>query len=356
MLLLILIILVALSGAYIVGGAQAYTRFQQNALANQQSCGGQAPVHVCVNAPSSLFSAFYPSYQSAQYPLFAVNYSSTSPLTLVIKVAVSHFSQVQVRTINANASTQTLYFMPPLLNNVLQGFTHEENTALHVEVSDTQNHLYYINDTPLVLHSRWLMQWLAADRLKIAAWVTPNDPAISTLINKATMHLQDQLPPVPVGMVGYKGATTHQVIDQVDAIYDALRQDYHMHYVQASVPYSGSSDTSAAIQNIKLPAEVLQQHSGMCVELTTLLASAVEKIGLHTEIVIIPGHAFLGVAVSEDSKHIEYWDAVGVNGNIAGDSANIQADMLYKNNVKHHTIVDTIAISDAREAGVGPML
>src|SRR5207245_9121791 len=117
-----------------------------------------------------------------------------------------------------------------------------------------------------------------------------------------------------------------------------------------SVPAS----STAATQNIKLPGEVLQQHSGMCIELTLLLASAVERIGLHAEIVIIPGHAFLGVAVTPDNKHFEYWDAVQVNDNVAGDSANLWTDNEYMQNTKQ--IVDTIVISDARHQGVGPML
>jgi len=99
---------------------------------------------------------------------------------------------------------------------------------------------------------------------------------------------------------------------------------------------------------------VLQQGSGMCIELTVLLASAVEKIGLHSEIVIIPGHAFLGVAVTPNNTQFQYWDAVQVNANIAGDSANLWTDNEYIQNAK--LIVDTIVISDARHQGIGPML
>src|SRR5437870_2887467 len=137
-------------------------------------------------------------------------------------------------------------------------------------------------------------------------------------------------------------------------IFDAMRLDYHIQYSQESIPYNGPGDTGVALQKIKLPAEVLQQRSGMCIELTALLASAVERIGLHAEIVIIPGHAFLGVAVTPYNTQFEYWDAVQVNDNVAGDSANLWTDNEYMQNTKQ--IVDTIVISDARHQGVGPML
>jgi hypothetical protein len=344
------------SGVYIMTGLEAFSHYQQNMQASEQHCGGQSPVHICVHAPTAIFSAFYPYYQSVQYPLFAVDYSSSTPLTLLISISIPHISQVQTHTVNVNTARQSSYFIPPLLDQVLQGLTYEETISLHVKVSDTNNHLYYVNDTSLLMHSRWLMQWTTANRLNIAAWVTPDDPAITTLLDQAADNLPDQPSPTPANMIGYRTATPQQVADQVDAIYDTMRLDYHMRYMQTSVPYSGAGDPSPSTEQIKLPAEILQQRSGMCVELTTLLASAVESIGLHSEIIIIPGHAFLGVASNANNTHFEYWDAVDMSNNVAGDSANVAADAMYIHNLQQHSILDTIVISDARDARIGPML
>jgi transglutaminase-like putative cysteine protease len=230
------------------------------------------------------------------------------------------------------------------------------NTSLHIQVMDATGHTYYINDIPLLLHSRWLMQWLVSNRLHIAAWITPNDPAVVDLVRRAEARLPSQPPPVPHGMIGYKG-TPQEVTAQVDAIYDALRLDYRIKYIPASVPYNGAdNENSEVTQYVKLPSEVLQQRNGMCVDLTILLAAAVERIGLHAQIVIIPGHAFLGVSVTEDDKQVQYWDAVDVNNNIAADSANVAANNLFAKNLKQHAIVDTIRIKEARAAHIGPMV
>jgi hypothetical protein len=288
--------------------------------------------------------------------LFVIEYSSSTPVTLLVNVDIPSFSQVQTRTVNASSTVQTVSFTPPLLSHILRNFTSEDNTSLHVWVTDTQGHTYYINDTPLLLHSRWLMQWAAANRLMIAAWVTPRDPAITELVAKATKYLPTEPAPAPKALVGYDQATRKQVADQVDAIFDAMRVDYQIQYVQASVPYGGPADSIPNTQIIKLPSEVLQQHSGMCVELTALLASAVESIGLDAEIVITPGHAFLGVAVTPDDRHFQYWDAVLVNNDVAGTSANIFTDGVYNQDVKQHSILDTIVIDDARKADIGPMV
>ncbi len=352
--LLTLAAVTVFSALYVVGGTQAYSRYQQSSLASKEYCGGQPPVRICVRSPQAIFSAFYPSYVATQTPLFTVIYSSNSPETLLISASINKMSQVQTRTVNTTTGMQNASFVPALLKQALPTLTQEVNTSLHVQVKGSQGQTYYVNDIPLLLHSRWLMQWIPANRLQIAAWVTPNEPAIADLVTHASMHLGDQQPPVPQGMIGYRDATTQQVTDQVDALYDALRLDYHIQYVQAGVPYSGSGGGSA-LQDIKLPAEVLQQHSGMCVELTILLASAVEHIGLNPEIVIIPGHAFLGVALDPNDRQFAYWDAVDVNNNVAADSANVAADNLYAKNLQQRTIVDTILVSDAREARIGPM-
>lgn len=351
---LALVVLAALAGGYVAGGLNAYARYQQSSVASQEHCGGQAPVHICVKTPLAAFSAYYPSYAANHTTLFSVDYSSDTPLTLVIGVSIQGFTQVETHTVNATARVQSSGFIPPLLNaQVLRKLTAESNTSVQVHVTDTAGREYYLNDSPLLLHSRWLMQWVASNRLLLAAWVTPSDPAIAQLVSTAANHLAMQPAPAPAAMAGYNKATTRSVRDQVDAIFDALRLDYHLHYVQASVPYGGPDDTSASLQAIKLPAEVLQQRSGMCVELTLLLAAAVESIGLHAEIVVIPGHAFLGVATTSDNSQFEYWDAVQVNNGVAGDSANIAADTEYQQNAKQ--LVDTIVISDARQKGIGPM-
>ena len=355
-LFLTVVVFVGISGGYVVGGLQAYFRYQRTL-----SCGGQSPVHICVPqlSQSPILSAFYPSYVARHIPLFTIGYSSDSPKTLEISVSITGFSQVQTQTVNATPTPQSVNFTPPLKShNVLLNLTADESTFLHVQVTDLQAHLFYVSDSMLLLLSRWKMQWQASTLSQIAAWITPDDPAIGSLVTKAAVHLPQETPPAPDAMIGYNGgnATPQEVKDQVDAIFDALRLDYHMSYVQEDIQYGGPRDTKPATQLVKLPAEVLKQQSGMCVELTVLLASAVERIGLHAELIIIPDHMFLGVAVTPDNKQFEYWDTVLVNKKDAGESANILTDNTYAQNMKQNTIIDTILISDARIAGIGPIL
>jgi hypothetical protein len=308
--------------------------------------------------PVEVFSAYYPFFLTTHTPQFFVSYSSDSPLALIISVGIAGFSQTETHTVNAISTTQQQGFIPPLINLAVRSQVTDTHTLLSVRVKDTRGNLYYANDSPLLVHSHRLMQWVAANRLKIAAWVTPDDPAVEALVAKAINFLPQEPMPSPAALLGYANHAGAQAVrDQVDAIFDAMRQDYHMRYRQESIPYSGPNDTNISLQNINLPAETLQQQSGKCIELTVLLASAVEKIGLQAEIVLIPCHAFLGVATTPNrSTTYEYWDASYVSNNDAGDSANTATDLQYASEASAHHIVDTIVISDARQAGIEPMV
>src|SRR6266487_1532594 len=107
-LLLTLVALVGLSGGYVVNGLQAYSRYQQNSVANQQHCGGQSPVHICVRAPAAVFSAFYPIYVANEDPLFTIDYSSTKPLALLVSVSVVGLTSIHSTTVNATTNVQSV--------------------------------------------------------------------------------------------------------------------------------------------------------------------------------------------------------------------------------------------------------
>jgi len=356
-LLVALVGITTISGGFVTVGLRAYSTYLQNNVASQEHCGGQAPVHICVQTPLDVFSAYYPYYLATHTPQFFVKFSSATPLALIIALSVVEFSQAETHTVNATSAVQSQGFIPVPQNSAIRALTSDLQTSVSVRVTDTRGNLYYFNDSPLLLHSHKLMQWVGANRLKIAAWVTPDDPAVKALVAKAINFLPDEPSPPPAAMIGYANHSGARAVrDQVDAIFDTLRVDYHMRYLQQVVPYGGPGDTSVSLQDINLPAETLQQHSGMCIELTVLLASAVEQIGLHAEIVIIPGHAYLGVATSPDDTHFEYWDGVQVNANVAGDSANVATDQQYMQDQSTHQIIDTILMSDALQANVVPMV
>src|SRR5436305_14571777 len=157
-LLLTMIDLLGLFGWYVVGGIQAYSRYQQSSIASQEHCGGQSPVHICVQAPIEIFSAYYPYYVATQSNVFVIHYSSSSPITLMMSVSIEGFSQAETHTVNATRNVQSINFRPLALTQALRQLTVDTNTWLHVQITAVARHVYHVNDSSLLLRSRWLIQ------------------------------------------------------------------------------------------------------------------------------------------------------------------------------------------------------
>src|SRR5258707_4260761 len=93
-LLLTSTVLIGFSGWYIVGGIQAYSRYQQGSIASQEHCGGLSPVHIFVQGPPAIFNAYYPHYFTTRAKLFSINYNSSSTITLIFNVNITGVCQV----------------------------------------------------------------------------------------------------------------------------------------------------------------------------------------------------------------------------------------------------------------------
>src|SRR2546426_10096324 len=147
LLLLLLLVLLGGSSVYVLEGIKAYARYQRSHIALKRYCSDQDLVHICVRAPSAIFSAFYPFYVATQYPLFIIEYSSSNPMTLVCNISINNsFSQLFSHNEQATSTTQSISIVPPMNPHALDNLIDEEHTSLHVVVTDLNNKKYYYND------------------------------------------------------------------------------------------------------------------------------------------------------------------------------------------------------------------
>src|SRR5258708_24036530 len=97
-LLLTSTVLIGFSGWYIVGGIQAYSRYQQGSIASQEHCGGFSPVHICLQAPPAIFPAHFPYYVTTRAYFFSIDYISSSSVKLIFSVNLNTISQRKTPT------------------------------------------------------------------------------------------------------------------------------------------------------------------------------------------------------------------------------------------------------------------
>ncbi len=123
----------------------------------------------------------------------------------------------------------------------------------------------------------------------IAAWVTPNDDMVEKILSNAKERRFFNR-----SLFGYQ---SDDVVPQVKAIFNAVR-NYGVSYVSSTMSFGKIGFT----QRVRLPRESILDKSANCIDGAVLFASLFENIGFEPVIVLIPGHAFVGVRLAPNSR------------------------------------------------------
>jgi hypothetical protein len=325
-----LAVLIVSATGYILAGNYLYAQYQTSFANYTTSCDNL----ISWNPPTQIYTGLYVNAPA----LVTVQYRSPARQTLWISLSIPHFTEVQSIPVTATTSFHAQTFKPQVLDpeagtlDALVG-PGKRDAQLHLQVQSLSKTLCDTS-VPLKLYSRQWMSWRdpsgADNSGYLVGWVTPNAPVIKELVGRAAERLAAAPASYPStsAMHGYDAgnATFDDVRGQVNALFDTLHFDYHVYYASDNIPFNQD-----ATQLIQLPADILTQTAptGMCVETTAILASAVEHLGMRSYIIIRPGHAFIGVALGADPHaRIEYWETSDLNGSI-GSQANVDGQSEY---------------------------
>ena len=152
-----------------------------------------------------------------------------------------------------------------------------EYSQLEANITFTVGDTYGKKDAfaPLVIHAKNAIDW--SNPRTIASFVDPANKAVRDLATKALKNKSG-------------GELITKKLGNAALIYTAL---WNKPLKYMSDPVSTSFD--ANVDTVQFPAETLERNAGDCDDLTVLLASLFESVGLATVIVTTPGHVFLGV-------------------------------------------------------------
>jgi hypothetical protein len=132
--------------------------------------------------------------------------------------------------------------------------------------------------------------WAAGIPESLAAFVRPNDPAITAVLQEAAELLRDRTG--SSSLQGYQaGVSRVQAI--AEAIYQALAAR-KITYIEPPASFEGAS------QRIRSHTAVLEDHLGTCLDLACLYAAALEQAGIHPIVAVFDGHAFTGYLTEDD--------------------------------------------------------
>ena len=125
----------------------------------------------------------------------------------------------------------------------------------------------------------------------LAAFVLPNHPAVEQLL-RAAADVLAQWTGDPA-LSGYQSRDPKRVYTMAAAIYTAL-QARGITYVNPPASFEAQG------QRIRLPDRILEARLATCLDLAVLTAACLEQAGLNPLLVVVQGHAFVGVWLQPD--------------------------------------------------------
>jgi hypothetical protein len=234
-----------------------------------------------------------------------VENNGSEPSRLRLRARVEGFSAQAVETITVETGGQSeVSLLPTFFPDRIASFSEICRATLHLCIDDLDGKTEQERTVPIWLLPRSSALLYVQDPATktrqdltpyLAAYVTPNVPAILDLLRSAAGHIAS-------GSVSSYQVGAQGVLEQVGALYQALRE--------RGLTYVNSVLLSGAIpgvlgQRIRLPRESLAQRSANCIDGVVLLASALEAASLNPALVLVPGHALLGWETGEGSGE---WD------------------------------------------------
>lgn len=249
--------------------------------------------------------------------------------------------------------------------NFLASLTERISCNLYVSVTQKTEELATKSEEIAVLAYD---QWPGFPRYYpdlLAAYITPNHPVVTTLIQSATKYLEKWTGSPSLN--GYQSGDPNRIISMAGAAYAAI-QEKNIVYAEPPASFEDMG------QRVRLADEIMNTRFGTCMDMTLLYAACLEAMGLNALLIMMDGHIFAGTWLVDDSfpdpwtddpSQIEKRVADGVNEIIvvectamcAGktrsfDDARAMADSEVNS---YNEFEFTIDLTRARRSGIRPL-
>jgi hypothetical protein len=257
---------------------------------------------------SNLITIIYPLYGSIldDFSVVTLTNSMSTPTKVVVASEVSGYTDQAIDTIILESGeTLEVRQNPRLIPGVIDQLNVEKPAQFHLRISRLEQgeEKLLLDDTgdTLVYARRdfpWSIPGFSDQEVYelLAAMVTPNDPSVEELLRSAADYTDSGI--IWGGYGDHLDDDDGGVWDRLQAIWRAEDEVYDLTYVNTDISFAPGT-----VQRIRLPGEVLEQRSGNCIETSLLYASAAEALDLEAAIILIPGHAYVGVRTDDQNAN-----------------------------------------------------
>ncbi|OQB23738.1 MAG: hypothetical protein BWY11_01622 [Firmicutes bacterium ADurb.Bin182] len=256
----------------------------------------ESSVKVTYEYEDTIFPSLYRSLDSL------ITFAATSEngeADVLVSVEVPGFTQLYEQKFTLSEQITQIHIRPPLMTGDLS-LNSEKDAQLVFSVQDLETKEYIVKDSKSIkLMSKydvvwWTEQYGDTTTDNILAWMTPESPSVLQLKRDAVDYLS-RLTKGKLDMIqGYQNAGFSDITDntffQAAALMGALSDVAKVRYNNAAF-----SMGEGVHQRVMLPDYVLESRSGICIETSLVIASALQSAGMHVMLIFPPGHAQVAV-------------------------------------------------------------
>jgi hypothetical protein len=266
-----------------------------------------------------------------------------------ISVQIPGWSDQEIQMVEvAPGESRTVTFAPTFFARLFANREIVPATAV-ITATDRGGRVAYNATVPVRLRASEDMYWGPNFRFApfIAAWVTPHDARVEDILGRAKELTPGRRLP---GYEPWKNtaAQVHSTYEQARAIYRALQQ-HGISYVKSSKTFGQHLDVS---ERVRFPRESLNRVSANCIDGVVMYASLFENLGMDPVVVLVPGHAYVGVREAQNSENYLYIET-SVTGRATFETAVLSASRGIGKYRPEQVI--RIAIAKSRLDGIYPM-
>jgi len=240
------------------------------------------------------------NYRSMDYLVFLEIWTNKDSADVMVTVEIPEYTQQYKEKITVNRAETELAILPPLVMDINDKLNISKDSQIEITIENLDTGEIIMQETePILLNSIYDMYWESEDgRLyyeNILSWVTPENDMILQLQRNAADSIEMLTNGMIDGIWGYQGdggyfSQAEITYYQTAAIMHAMADTMSVKYINASF-----STTDRMIQRIATPERVLENASGLCIETSVTLASALEAARMNVMILILPSHAQVAV-------------------------------------------------------------
>lgn len=289
-----------------------------------------------------------------------------------VEVEIPGFTQKYRQSYTITSTARQLFIKPPILTGDID-LTSAKSAQINITFYEQDGTQVITESHPVTIKSKNDFEWSSSDfgiftKDNILCFLTPESSDIASLkrsaIDEITQMTGGAIDCFPgYQEVGYNhyAITYYQAAALMRAMYNS-----GVRYNMDVFSVSGSN------QHILLPDQVLEQQSGLCIETSLVIASALQSAGMHAFLVLPPGHAQVAVEIwdgVEDEGCGEYFliettalsDDI-INGSAFTDYANAlckgkldatnKSCIEYYNNAKWKNYLQNAYVIDCNDSGI----